>query len=344
MVRYTAIPPTYFPMDLRSWLTQPTPSLGVLEALQYDVIVLDPPLTSYAWDAPQDASACWSWDDIARLPIPRIASRDSFVFLWVGSGASDGLERGREVLAQWGYRRCEDIVWVQTTDQTNRVQPPSSLLAPSVQHCLMGIRGTVVRSTDSFFVHCNVDTDVLLWPGEATHAGGPISPIPKPPEMYSLIENFCLGTRRLELFGTNRNIRPGWLTIGQEVGPQAPGWDAPERLAAMPFHPASYLRYFALDPPGCPLHARANLLPHSDECEVLRPRTPPSRQDPSEAYTISYSAWHTRPVRRQPPRSQLLGQGAGGRDTVSRRSESERFSGAQAQVLQRGQQEQRFST
>ncbi|WFD46389.1 hypothetical protein GLX27_001024 [Malassezia furfur] len=37
---------------------------------------------------------------------------------------------------------------------------------------------------------------------------------------------------------------------------------------------------------------------------------------------------------RQPPRSALLGQGAGGRETVSVRSESERFSGAQVQVLQ----------
>ena len=27
----------------------------------------------------------------------------------------------------------------------------------------MGIRGTVRRSTDTRFVHCNVDTDVLVW-------------------------------------------------------------------------------------------------------------------------------------------------------------------------------------
>lgn len=34
--------------------------------------------------------------------------------------------------------------------------PTSSLFARTKQHCLIGIRGTVRRSTDSWFVHCNV--------------------------------------------------------------------------------------------------------------------------------------------------------------------------------------------
>lgn len=43
---------------------------------------------------------------------------------------------------------------------------PTSLFTPTIEHCLMGIRGTVRRSTDSFLVHCNVDTDVLIWEGD----------------------------------------------------------------------------------------------------------------------------------------------------------------------------------
>lgn len=34
--------------------------------------------------------------------------------------------------------------------------PTTSLLTRTKQHCLIGIRGTVRRSTDSWFVHCNV--------------------------------------------------------------------------------------------------------------------------------------------------------------------------------------------
>lgn len=36
----------------------------------------------------------------------------------------------------------------------------------------------------------------------------------KPEELYDVIERFCLGRRRLELFGEIHNIREGWLTIG----------------------------------------------------------------------------------------------------------------------------------
>jgi hypothetical protein len=94
-----SLPSTYLP---------PT-SLSVLSPCKFDVILLDPPFsTSFTWNHLQD------------LPIPVLAADPSFVFLWVGSGAGDGLERGREVLAKWGYRRCEDVVWVKTKHTKNR--------------------------------------------------------------------------------------------------------------------------------------------------------------------------------------------------------------------------------
>lgn len=118
---------------------------------KFDVILLDPPFSS-----------TFTWDHLQEINIPSLAGDPSFVFLWVGSGAGEGLERGREVLAKWGYRRCEDVVWVKTNKTTNRgpgTDPPTtSLLTRTKQHCLMGIRGTVRRSTDSWFVHCNVGT------------------------------------------------------------------------------------------------------------------------------------------------------------------------------------------
>ncbi|KAH9052025.1 MT-A70-domain-containing protein [Lactarius deliciosus] len=171
-----------------------------LPSSKFDVIVLDPPLSS-----------SFSWNTLQDLPLATLAADPSFVFLWVGSGAGDGLERGREVLAKWGYRRCEDVCWVKTNLESNRgpgTDPPTtSLLTRTKQHCLIGIRGTVRRSTDSWFVHCNVDTDVILWEGD------PTDPTRKPPEMYTLIENFCLGLRRLELFARARSLRRGWVSV-----------------------------------------------------------------------------------------------------------------------------------
>ena len=80
-----------------------------LHPLKFDVILLDPPFSS-----------SFTWDHLQDLPIPSLAGDPSFVFLWVGSGAGGGLERGREILAKWGYRRCEDVVWVKTNNTTNQ--------------------------------------------------------------------------------------------------------------------------------------------------------------------------------------------------------------------------------
>ncbi|KAF8488905.1 MT-A70-domain-containing protein [Gautieria morchelliformis] len=190
----SALPPHYLPLT----------RLRAMSPAKFDVILIDPPFYSPSF----------SWDTLTTFPIPQLAGDPSFVFMWVGSGAGDGLERGREVLARWGYRRCEDVVWVKTNKECNKgpgTDPPtSSLFTRTKQHCLMGIRGTVRRSTDNWFVHCNIDTDVIIWEGD------PEDPTRKPPEMYALIESFCLGARRLEVFGRRRpghQLRRGWVTV-----------------------------------------------------------------------------------------------------------------------------------
>ena len=63
---------------------------------------------------------------------------------------------------------------------------------------------------------------MLIWEGDAT------DPTLKPPEMYTLIENFCLGLRRLEIFGRARTLRKGWVSAlaeGEETIAQAQAGD-----------------------------------------------------------------------------------------------------------------------
>lgn len=82
---------------------------------------------------------------------------------------------GREALLKWGYRRCEEILWIKTNKKgrgrrgvkgdergegegggRDDERKPKNLLVNMKEHCLMGIRGTVRRKTDGWFVHCNV--------------------------------------------------------------------------------------------------------------------------------------------------------------------------------------------
>lgn len=70
-----------------------------------------------------------------------------------------------------------------------------------------------IKSFPSFL--SALDTDVIIWEGD------PADPTCKPPEMYTLIENFCLGLRRLEVFGRPSSIRRGWVTVmgqGRDIG------------------------------------------------------------------------------------------------------------------------------
>ena len=87
-------------------------------------------------------------------------------------------------------------------------QPPPAHLAPL---CPSARQGTVRRSTDGDFIHANVDIDLII--GEEPEYGSP----EKPTEIFHLIEHFCLGRRRLHVFGRDSTIRPGWVTIGPGV-------------------------------------------------------------------------------------------------------------------------------
>uniref|UniRef100_A0A7N0UP62 Methyltransferase-like protein 1 n=1 Tax=Kalanchoe fedtschenkoi TaxID=63787 RepID=A0A7N0UP62_KALFE len=203
----SSAPPMYYKCDLREHELSPE-----FFGSKFDVILIDPPWEEYVHRAPgvADNMEYWTLEEIMNLKIEAIADTPSFIFLWVGDGV--GLEQGRQCLKKWGFRRCEDICWVKTNK--NNATPglrhdSHTLFQRSKEHCLMGIKGTVRRSTDGHIIHANIDTDVII------AEEPPYGSTAKPEDMYRIIEHFCLGRRRLELFGEDHNIRAGWLTLGK---------------------------------------------------------------------------------------------------------------------------------
>eukprot|EP00919_Chromeraceae_sp_WS-2016_P036957 GHVR01087868.1.p1 GENE.GHVR01087868.1~~GHVR01087868.1.p1 ORF type:complete len:290 (+),score=62.68 GHVR01087868.1:50-919(+) len=198
-----ATPQQYLQTDLSTFdLT----SLGT----KFDVILVDPPWHEYrrraahALHAHEDLTP-WSLEELKKLRVDLICDTPSFLFLWAGS---THLEDARILLRHWGFRRCEDVCWVKTnthrfsaeaeghahthTHTHTRTRPAApegehSYLHRVKEHCLVGIKGTVRRSTDGHFVHTNIDTDVLV--GEESND---IASTSKPMELYHLIEHFCL--------------------------------------------------------------------------------------------------------------------------------------------------------
>eukprot|EP00301_Raphidiophrys_heterophryoidea_P026789 c9327_g1_i1.p1 GENE.c9327_g1_i1~~c9327_g1_i1.p1 ORF type:complete len:323 (-),score=86.40 c9327_g1_i1:189-1157(-) len=257
-VQRYATKPMYLQCDLK------TTDIGKLvDGCKFDVVLVDPPWEEYNRRCPTapdgSETAFWTVDEIGRLNIPAIIANPAFLFLWVGNGKS--LDEGRQLLSKWGFRRAEDIVWVKTNKRSGHVAQrgqnavgtdfdEDSLFVGTKEHCLMGIKGTVRRNTDGHIIHTNVDTDVLIAeePADGSFA--------KPRELYDVIQHFCLGRRRLELFGEDHNIRPGWVTLGMS-------------LTSSDF---DVERYKAMFPEG------QEYLPIAPEIEDLRPKSPPRKQ------------------------------------------------------------------
>ncbi|KAL1507424.1 hypothetical protein AB1Y20_015998 [Prymnesium parvum] len=184
---------------------------------KFDVILIDPPWEEYrrrrvacGGDDAADMEV-WTPQEIMNLRIDAISDTPSFCFLWSGSGVS--LQWGRACLRKWGFRRCEDISWIKSNRETGRNHHwlPDSVLTVTTEHCLVGIKGTVRRNYDGHIINANVDTDVML------SEEPPYGSCEKPTELYSIIEHFANGRRRLELFGEDNNMRRGWLTLGSEL-------------------------------------------------------------------------------------------------------------------------------
>lgn len=245
LIAETATPPMYLQADLK---TLDLKSLGT----KFDVILIEPPLIEYARGGAGVAVSgvaprtFWSWDEILSLDIGEVSAHRSFVFLWCGS--SEGLDLGRDCLRKWGFRRCEDICWIRTNIENpghSKILEPKAVFQRTKEHCLMGIKGTVRRSTDGDFIHANVDIDLII--SEEEEFGS----FDKPIELFHIIEHFCLGRRRLHIFGRDASIRPGWLTVGPE-------------LTNSNFNSDLYAGSFA-NTTGC-----------TERIEALRPKSPPT--------------------------------------------------------------------
>ncbi|XP_068136749.1 N6-adenosine-methyltransferase non-catalytic subunit isoform X2 [Hyperolius riggenbachi] len=209
-------PPMYLQADLETF------DLRELKN-EFDVILLEPPLEEYFRETGIAANEkWWTWEDCLR---------------------------------KWGFRRAEDICWIKTNKDNpskTKTLDPKAIFQRTKEHCLMGIKGTVHRSTDGDFIHANVDIDLIITDEPE------IGTIEKPVEIFHIIEHFCLGRRRLHLFGRDSTIRPGWLTVGPT-------------LTNSNFNVETYSSYFNTP--------NSSLTGCSEEIERLRPKTPPLKSD-----------------------------------------------------------------
>ena len=230
---------------------------------QFDVILIDPPwpeykkrVEGYPLIKSQEKLENWAFEEIRNLGLDKLASSPSFIFIWVGS---QHLEHGRMLLKSWGFKRCEDIVWLKSNKSDVSYRPDHtdkrSLLKKTKEHCLVGIRGDNKKANESYFIHPNIDTDVIMTEEPS------IGDFNKPKEIKTIIERFCLGRKRLELFGNNTSIKEGWVVIGKDVS--STNWERQR-----------YQEWFK-GANDLSSHRGGRFLGTTPQIENLRPKSPP---------------------------------------------------------------------
>ena len=196
----TPLPPQWINCDLRRF------DYSVLG--KFHVIMADPP-----WDIHMSLPYGTMTDDEMRaMPIPALQD-EGILFLWVTGRA---MEVGRECLRVWGYTRVDEVVWVKTNQlqRVIRTGRTGHWLNHTKEHMLVAVKTNVDEQGNLKFpswANRGVDTDVIVSEVRETSR--------KPDEVYGLIERMCPGGRKVEIFGRKHNIRPGWLTLGNQLGP-----------------------------------------------------------------------------------------------------------------------------
>ncbi|RDX53204.1 MT-A70-domain-containing protein [Lentinus brumalis] len=195
----TPLPPQWLNCDLRRF------DYSVLG--KFHVIMADPP-----WDIHMSLPYGTMTDDEMRaMPIPTLQD-EGLLFLWVTGRA---MEIGRECLRVWGYTRVDEVVWVKTNQlqRVIRTGRTGHWLNHTKEHMLVGVKTVTDEHGNLKFpswVNRGLDTDVIVSEVRETSR--------KPDEVYGLIERMCPGGRKIEIFGRRHNTRPGWLTLGNQLG------------------------------------------------------------------------------------------------------------------------------
>ncbi|KAI1792843.1 MT-A70-domain-containing protein [Ganoderma leucocontextum] len=193
------LPPQWINCDLRRF------DYSVLG--KFHVIMADPP-----WDIHMSLPYGTMTDDEMRaMPIPTLQD-EGLLCLWVTGRA---MEVGRECLRVWGYTRVDEVVWVKTNQlqRVIRTGRTGHWLNHTKEHMLVGVKTVTDEHGNLKFpswVNRGLDTDIVVSEVRETSR--------KPDEVYGMIERMCPGGRKIEIFGRKHNTRPGWLTLGNQLG------------------------------------------------------------------------------------------------------------------------------
>lgn len=200
--------------DLRYFNLDVIPQkFGLFDSNSYTVVVVDPP-----WpDVIQEPGAlspvfsnedyCMSFQEIINLHIESL-SRSGFCFLWVSNAV---VNLGYDCLHKWGYDCVDHIVWVKTTALGRKALVETGrFFSHSKEMCLVGYK---CAPGDKVEFRSKISNDLIIADVRDNAQ--------KPDQLYTIIDLMMPGTKKIEIFARNHNMRDGWLSVGNQLGEPA---------------------------------------------------------------------------------------------------------------------------
>mmetsp|Transcript_4405 Transcript_4405/g.5188 ORF Transcript_4405/g.5188 Transcript_4405/m.5188 type:complete len:559 (-) Transcript_4405:3074-4750(-) len=176
------------------WINCDVRYLPFLILGKFAVILSDP-----AWDIHMSLpyGTCKDFE-LLSLPMHELQD-EGLILLWVTGRA---IEVGRQALQNWGYSIADEMIWIKLNQLKRTIVTGRTghWLNHSKEHLLVGIKG------DPPWINRLMDIDVIV--------SGTRETLRKPDEVYDIVERI-VGThsRKLEIFGRDHNVRPGWLSM-----------------------------------------------------------------------------------------------------------------------------------
>lgn len=160
---------------------------------KFSAIISDP-----AWDIHMSLPYGTCKDaELLSLPMNQLQD-EGILMLWV-TGRS--IEIGRRALAQWGYSVSDEMIWIKLNQLRRTIVTGRTghWLNHSKEHLLVGIKG------NPKWINRKIDLDFIV--------SGTRETLRKPDELYGVVERLVgKHARKLEIFGRDHNIRPGWFS------------------------------------------------------------------------------------------------------------------------------------
>jgi N6-adenosine-specific RNA methylase IME4 len=147
--------------------------------------------------------------EIMNLPLEKLSDK-GFIFLWILANQVDCCV---DILGKWGYQLVDIIVWVKVKDKKIWLSHGYYFMH-SYELCLVGYKCPIKEHVE-FYSKVSNNLIFAEFRGKSQ----------KPDELYEIIETMMPGSKKIEIFARNNNVRPGWLALGNQLGPQFAKWE-----------------------------------------------------------------------------------------------------------------------